>query len=363
MIQLLNMNIISDPDSDYRSLKDNSGSYEWWYFDAISLDGELSFVIIFYEGNPFSKKYIQAHESGAKTAADFPAVSISVYRKSEPIFYSFVEYDKDSAHFSEHSADVSIAGNSFKQSKVADRLLYNLKIDETLPNGNSIKAGLEFSSPIKNMVELGDSEAVNGEHSWNLVQYRANVIGSIMIKTEKEKLYDFTGIGYHDHNLGMEPMKESFEQWYWGRVHLKSGTFLYYVMDTLQGQDYKGWWIDLSGKVEDVNDHVRLTNIQFNPFFMKSSRVLQFESKTMNVLVQQDYILDNGPFYQRFNSRILVRDQQNNVLEQGRGITEFIRPDRIYNKLFWPLVDMRLRYSSEKPHWVQKSNTFYKWTW
>lgn len=357
------MNIFSDPDRDYKTSKDNSGSYEWWYFDAISEDGELSFVIIFYEGNPFSKKYIQAQESGTPTAPDFPAVSISVYRKSRPLFYSFVEYDKESANFSELSADVSIAGNSLIQSKVIDSLIYTLKLNETLPNGHSIKAELEFSSPLKNQVEFNESGSDSGEHSWNLVQFRADVKGSFRINTEKVKQFEFNGTGYHDHNLGLEPMKDSFEQWYWGRFHLKRGTFLYYVMDTLQGQEYKGWWIDPSGRVEDVSDQVRITNVQFNPFLMKSGRVLQFESKSMNVLIQQDYILDNGPFYQRFNSRILVRDQKNNVLEQGRGISEFIRPDRIYNKLFWPLVDMRLRYTSEKPHWVQKSNTLYRWTW
>lgn len=357
------MNIFSDPDRDCKTPKNKSGSYEWWYFDAISDNGELSFVVIFYEGNPFSKKYIQSQESDKKSAADFPAVSISVYLKSQPLFYSFVEYDQKKATFSENSAYVSIAGNSLKQSKIGDKLIYTLSLDESLPCGNSIKAELEFTSSLKNQAGFKELGSDTGEHTWNLIQFRADVIGSIKIKTERIKGYDFNGIGYHDHNLGLEPMKDSFEQWYWGRFHLKSGTFLYYVMDTFNGQDYKGWWIDPSGRVEEVSDYVRITNVQYNPFLMKSGRVLQFESKTMNALVQQDYLLDNGPFYQRFNSRILIRDHKNSVLEQGRGITEFIRPDRIYNKLFWPLVDMRLRYTSEKPHWVQKSNTFYRWTW
>ena len=357
------MNIFSDPDRDYKTPKNKSGSYEWWYFDAISEDGELSFVIIFYEGNPFSKKYIQSQGSERENAADFPAVSISVYRKSQPLFYSFVEYDKEKAWFSENSAHISIGDNTLKQSVIGDRLVYTLSLNELLANGNSIKAEFQFTSSLKNQALFEEDESKSGKHSWNLVQYRADVKGSIKLKTEKVKDYIFKGIGYHDHNLGLEPMKDSFEQWYWGRFHLKGGTFLYYVMDTLNGQDYKGWWIDPDGRVEEVSDHVRITNIQYNPFLMKSGRVLQFESKTMNILVQQDYILDNGPFYQRFNSRILVRDQINSVLEQGRGITEFIRPDRIYNKLFWPLVDMRLRYTSEKPHWVQKSNTLYRWTW
>ena len=27
------------------------------------------------------------------------------------------------------------------------------------------------------------------------------------------------GLGYHDHNVGFEPLKDSFKDWYWGRVH------------------------------------------------------------------------------------------------------------------------------------------------
>jgi len=357
------MNIISDPEKDHSTPKFKPGSYEWWYFDAISKDGDLSFVIIFYEGNPFSKKYIQAQQAGSDSAADFPAISISVYKKSDPLFYSFVEYDKESAIFSEQSAEVSIGKSSLKQHKESDRLIYNVSIDEALSNGNSIKADLIFSSRLNGAADLGETGDDAKQHSWNLVQYRADVSGSVMIKTEREKEYLFKGIGYHDHNLGLEPMKDSFLQWYWGRFHLNSGTFLYYIMDTVEGQNYRGWWINESGDVEDVSDQVRITNVHYNPFLMKSGRVIQFESKSMNVLVQQDYILDNGPFYQRFNSRILVRNQNDQVLEQGRGISEFIRPDRIYKKLFWPLVDMRIRYSSDKPHWVQRSRTLYRWTW
>ncbi|WP_322570634.1 hypothetical protein [Rhodohalobacter sp.] len=40
----------------------------------------------------------------------------------------------------------------------------------------------------------------------------------------------FSGIGYHDHNIGQEPMKESFRDWYWGRYHFEEFTLVYYLM-------------------------------------------------------------------------------------------------------------------------------------
>ena len=46
-----------------------------------------------------------------------------------------------------------------------------------------------------------------------------------------------------------------------------------------------------------------------------------------------------------------------------KGISEYIKPSRIAHSKYWWLVNMRLRYLSKKPHWVQKSRLLYPRTW
>jgi hypothetical protein len=47
----------------------------------------------------------------------------------------------------------------------------------------------------------------------------------------------------------------------------------------------------------------------------------------------------------------------------AEGISEYIYPENIYSKKFWPAIRMRLRFAKKKPHWVQRFKMFYEWTW
>ena len=94
------MQIFSNPDRDISTPKSTPGSYEWWYFDAISADNQYSLAIIFYEGNPFSRRYMDAIERNENDRANaYPAISISIYKSGEPIFYSFEEVPRGDAVF------------------------------------------------------------------------------------------------------------------------------------------------------------------------------------------------------------------------------------------------------------------------
>lgn len=54
------MNISTDHLDENPFPNKPSGGYEWWYFDALSEDRNWFFVIIFYQGNPFSPEYIRS---------------------------------------------------------------------------------------------------------------------------------------------------------------------------------------------------------------------------------------------------------------------------------------------------------------
>lgn len=360
------MRIRSNLQDDVRSSSHQPGGYEWWYFDAISEDGKYSFVIIFYEGNPFSTRYnarILEGEEPMPTA--FPAISISVYEEQEPIYYSFTEFEPADCDFSEHKPALSIGPHTMRGKVEDERLSYRINLDERLPNGDALKAELFFeSSESKNLFRAED-EGASG-HLWNLVQPRAAVSGNLRVQAKHEQpvTIQFEGRGYHDHNTGKEPMRDEFTDWYWGRFHFDVGTLVYYVMNRQQAEQHRAWLIGSdNGQIIERFQEIDLVDKGLTLFGLKTARKIGIRSGQAEVQIQQRTLLDNGPFYQRYLSDAYLQIPDQEVVESAKGITEYIHPDRIYARIFWPFVDMRIRYKAEKPHWVQRSKMLYRWTW
>jgi len=356
------MNIISDFKKDGSRLVSARGSYEWWYFDAISDDNSVSFVIIFYRGNPFSGRYtnaISGNKKGEGVTGDFyPAISISVYEWGKPVYYGFREFKKEDSFFDPHFPNCKVSKNEFWGEIRNGKLVYSLKIDQTLPGGDSIYASLSFISP-DNFMDLNTDSSKNRGHTWNLVQPAADVKGVMSISGKIKKEIKFSGNGYHDHNNGNEPMKESFKNWYWGRFHFHDRTLVYYVMKHNSHVEKNAWLIKDNGSVQPLIN-ISLADYGYNVFGLKSARQIELSGKGTELFVQQDRILDNGPFYQRFFSRAVMHCH-NEVLE-ANGISEYIYPSGIHNKLFRPLVNMRIVYP-DRQHWVQKNPVLYRLTW
>lgn len=352
------MNIISYFDKDNQTEKPKPGSYEWWYFDGMTTEG-FSFVIIFYQGNPFSRRYIFALEDNQEALAEhFPAVSISVYKDGQPLFYSFEEVLKKDSEFSNEQPFGSIKENSFFGKRTNESLLFDLNISHFLPNGDAINGRLRFESPDINL--SFSKNKGSSEHLWNLVQPACTVTGELKLSGTESIQINITGKGYHDHNVGTEPMKYSFDEWYWGRTHFEDATLVYYLMNSNGNQDYKAWLINNEGNIRPLEQTIELSDYSWSLFGLKSARKIDFKEDNISCLIQLDRLLDNGPFYRRFEHRAVLEERGR--IKQARGISEYIAPARIYNKMFWPLVNMRIKYPGV-PHWVQKNPTLYRWTW
>ncbi|MEQ9091380.1 MAG: hypothetical protein RIE52_09835 [Balneola sp.] len=356
------MNISTDQLDENPFPNKPSGGYEWWYFDALSEDGNWGLVIIFYQGNPFSPEYIRNIEKKSSYPDEFPAVSISIYNRNKTEFYSFVEYSADDFNWDKKSDSCTVGPHSFSKSEYDSKLVYSVVLKDVLPSGHSIKAELEFSSSIITKAPIV-SKSPNEHHFWNLIQPKAEVSGTIEIKGKSgfQKIA-FNGSGYHDHNVGLEPMKEDFKDWYWGRYHFKNTTLIYYVMNRVNEKQYKAWLIsNENGEVIDEFSSVDTEGFLGNMFGLSSARKITLKSVDSEVTVQAALSLDDGPFYQRFlGQAVMHKDGEVSIAE---GISEYIYPENIYSRKFWPAVKMRLRFASKKPHWVQKFKMFYEWTW
>lgn len=354
------MNIISSFREDTQSDKPKPGCYEWWYFDARSSDGYTT-VIIFYDGNPFSRRYIESIERNyGKTASDFPAISISVYKNGIPLFYSFEEFSPKVSFFSVTSPKGNTGLSHFEGKIKNGQITYEVTLNQKVANGDSITGKLLFTSANFDFgLKQGRLNRGQNDHTWNLVAPAADVKGNLLITGFRNHNIHFEGMGYHDHNFGNEPMRESFEEWYWGRYHLDEITLVYYLMNQKNHWNKKAWVIDKDGLVSEFDD-ISITDSEYNPFGLWSARKIEFSGNRTTAVLQKDKVIDNGPFYQRFEGRLLLNSDDK--LSECRGVSEYIKPERIYRKLFWPLVNMRITYPG-KPHWVQKNPRLYRWTW
>ena len=338
-----------------------SGGYEWWYFDALSADKEWGIVIIFYDGNPFSPKYIQSGIEGMPS--DYPAISVSLYKRSKTEFYSFLEYKKGKFHWEVEPMTASVGSNFFQKSEESGSLTYEILLNQVLDSGHEISGKISFKSPlISDSIQEFEETRSGDQHLWNLIQPRATVIGSIEVKGKRNDYsIRFSGTGYHDHNKGYEPLKEEFDDWYWGRFHFSDSTLIYYVMNRKGGEQHKAWLLDTQGEVLESYDRFELEHHTKNRFGLNSARKITIKKGGTDITIQQRELVDNGPFYQRFLSDGLIRYREK--LYAAQGITEYIQPRNIYNEKYWWMVKMRLRFMAEKPHWVQRFKNLYEWTW
>lgn len=359
------MNIISDFSKDVRSTSQYSGGYEWWYFDGISSDNQYNFVVILYEGNPFSTRYNGALlEDQNPSPVDHPAISISIYEHGKPIYYSFTEFDKSDCHFDEEEPLVSVGDHKMEGKVTNDEIQYKLMLNEQLPNGDQLQGKIVFQSGQR--AHFLEEAGTNSKgHTWNLVQPRADISADLTLQMKgHQRQITFSGQGYHDHNVGAEPMRNEFDDWYWGRFHFEDATLVYYVMNRREEQQHRAWLFDNQNL--DVLEHfnkISLSDKGLTLFGLNTAHKLGFKSGNMEIQIQQSQLLDNGPFYQRYQSDAFLKMAGSHRMQVAEGMTEYIRPDRIYSKLFWPFVNMRIWYKSEGAHWVQRSKWLYRWTW
>ena len=366
------MVIQTSPQHDGVHPKKNSGAYEWWYFDAVDFEGRFSFVVIFYEGNPFSPAYLKDfREDTSAMASSYPALSCSIYEYGKPVYYSFTEFQPEDAVFDDAPYELRVGDHTMRFEETENgNISYVLQLCEYLPSGDSISAQLQFQSgPFHQEMESEASAGGHQRHSWFLIQPRASVEGYIQLGNASKITSDirFEGTGYHDHNLGSEPLFQQFNQWYWGRFHFKSGhTVIYYAMEELGEWKNHAWLLQTSGnsiKLVEWSEKVELEDRQLSHLGLASARRIRVTGESFEAFIHQVHPADNGPFYQRYVAEGVLHSGQYSSPQKALGVSEYIKPDRISWPVFWPMVRMRLRFGRQASHWVQKSPKLYRWTW
>ena len=342
------MNITTDPRQEAWHRLDAPGSYEWWYFDAEDEAEGISVVFIWFAGFAFSPYYLSHFEDwkarrrdDQPNPVDYAGFSFQLYENGKESINFIKEGNRERFAAEDGGIGVRFEGNRFVYDPLRDE--YRLTIDFSFPaRDRSVHASFSFRPRHRFDYHLDTAvhDGVDFRHQWVLSVPKAEVLGVLDIKSissGKRQVINFRGHGYHDHNLGIVPMYESIDRWYWGRVFSERYDLIYYVV-FLRSRVSKPQAVMMIRDHENGNPSVldavsvsesRFTRGLFAPVHAKS---LRLEAAGVSVEVRHDESLDAGPFYLRYGSKfsMTMGDER---LEEVRGISEFLNPAPLNSKL------------------------------
>lgn len=301
----------------------DAGHYQWWYFDALSDDGQYGLVAIFFVGGVFSALYADRLAAGEQASPwDHPMVNLALYRRGRRIAWVFSEYPREELRIGREGLDLAIAGSRV----VRTRDGYDLEVhDDDLPRGRPMDLRARFT-PTSAAVHLPTpSLDARGRHFWGSpapacrVDVACDALG-----------LRWSGHGYHDVNRGTEPLHEGFRRWSWGRAMVNGHLGLYYDAIDRDGRRLhhahgRDGWMDGATTVVDTS---------LTPWLVRTPQRYRAATQSDALLVERTGTWESSPFYLRHPARF------GTPAGTGIGICEHVDLERFAS----PFVRQMLRY-------------------
>jgi carotenoid 1,2-hydratase len=212
------------------------GGYSWWYFDAISDDGERALTAIFFIGSVFSPDYAARIRAGAAARAEeHLGVNLALYQRGKKAAWVMSEYsaaalkraDDGGLTIGESSIESGIRTRVQIRERSAPFLLSLARV------GGRVEGEIELEPLAPPLPEPTVLDGAAG-HRWIVPIPRARV----KVRFKKPG-FEFDGTGYHDMNRGDGRLEAAFSRWSWARFHApgKEGrTIVLYAARTVSGQ-------------------------------------------------------------------------------------------------------------------------------
>ncbi|MED0987737.1 lipocalin-like domain-containing protein [Bacillus paramycoides] len=210
----------------------DSGTYEWWYFDAHLEDGS-TLVIVF-----MTKPYISPELPLT------PQVNIVLDRPNGTKINRLISLPAEEFEASTNNTNVRIGKNSFvgnlKHFDIhveAEDIIADIRLDNIVPAWR----------PGSGYMYFGDQD----EHyfAWLPSTPKGKVSGTITINGTEENV---SGIGYHDHNWGNISMGKVMHHWYWGRAEIGEYTVVSSYIYSEKQYGYHNFPIFMIAKGEQI---------------------------------------------------------------------------------------------------------------
>ena len=195
------------PRPGVRRFASEPGAYRWWYFDAVSDDGQLGLVAIFFVGSVFSPYYAARFGRGERPSPEeHVAVNVALYGPRGHLAWCFSEYD---GRFRHEEDGARVADSSFQR---VGNGRYELDLrDVRTFSGKPVRGRVTFEAEAPPLTAEGLPLA-GDRHGWRCHSPAMRVHAHF-----SDPRVAFHGHGYHDENWGLEPPSKAMESWSWVR--------------------------------------------------------------------------------------------------------------------------------------------------
>ena len=196
--------------------------YAWWYVDAISDDGRHGLTMIAFIGSVFSPYYAWARARGRGDPLAHCALNLALYGPGGR--WCMTERGRSSLIRDRETLRIGPSGLRW-----ADDGL-NIDVQEwSVPLPRSMRGRIRVQPSIASGQNLNlDPE---GRHRWTPIWPAARV----EVDFEQPALR-WSGGGYFDHNFGVEPLENGFDNWSWLRAETGAGPVILYDTELKNGE-------------------------------------------------------------------------------------------------------------------------------
>ena len=357
------------------------GGFAWWYLDLITPQGD-GLVLIWALGLPFLPGYADSARRGSPQRPDGrPSINIVVYRDGKPDFYLLQEYggegigDRGQGVVRSPAQPVSATGDRKEERgnreqgiKSEARECGQLNGGDGIPSigrsrfrswteGGRRRVEIELDCPVPGSDERltgtvrvdgiarrggdGAGGTADAAHLWTPLTGPA--MGEATLDLGDQPIARLRGRAYHDWNSGRVPLHSlGIDHWIWSRFPLEGRELICYLLWP-RGADAASRFIVLT--IEGRGLMRELTEVTVQPGrcrrgfggipYPEVFRLLRAGERWAEV--RNATVVDNGPFYMRFQSEIVLADG-----ERALGWTELCYPERVDRALHRPLVRMRV---------------------
>ena len=219
------------PDAGHRVTA--PGGYEWWYFDAEEAGSDLRVVAILFDGFVFHPGYLRAMKRFRRNPTkvlppvptQYPCAYMAVYRGGRLLGQFMSQFPAGSCVASSERLDVVVGPNvmrrendgSMRVSMTGHPWVITAQGPKT-QRDRTLSAELTFRPRFEHTPlprRFLSREMTGADHFWILANPLCDVAGAVSVDGQP---LNFTGRGYHDHNVGTGPIGDGLRRWMWGRV-------------------------------------------------------------------------------------------------------------------------------------------------
>jgi carotenoid 1,2-hydratase len=347
------------------------GAYEWWYFQALSPDGD-GIVLTMFEGLPFHPNYLaQINRYAARLPgfsdkpwpslqpSKYPACHMAVYEGGKRVAQFINLYPPDTTASKPGVPDIRIGPNritlrqdgSFgvvargypytivrgRPRRQSDRMLSaQLTFTPTFPGIQHTRA---FRTPDKS----------GANHHWVLTAPHGRMTGEVhLIDQSGEEApvqYEIDTIGYHDHVYGEGGLARNINTLLWGFVQGETWTAAWHqsLIHNCKNKLADGLIFFEEGHPPIIIDapDARHSKPQISSWLLKHpGRIAMHGSDAhghpLELVLSHPAVLDTAPFHTRLMAEgtVSIPGRGGGAAFTGRGTTHVLK----LRRLRWPII-------------------------